>query len=79
MGGNSAASSNKYALMLVRTLRRMAAVMAFATIMYAISAELGLVFTSNLYTLPLSLIMCRPLWLVFAVSGHILKPLKTEQ
>ena len=76
MGGNSAASSNKYVLMLVRTLRRMAVVMAFATIMYAISAELGFVFTSNLYSLGLSLIIST-LVVVFAVWAY-LKPLKTN-
>lgn len=75
MGGNTAAS-NKYALMLVRTLRRMAVVMAFVTITYAIGAELGLVFTSKLYTLSLSLIIST-LVVIFAVWAYF-KPLKTN-
>ncbi len=75
MGGNTFAGSNKYALMMGRTLRRMAIVMALVTILYAIAAEMDLVSTSKLYSLPVSLIVCTMV-VIFAIWAYY-KPLKT--
>lgn len=76
MGGNSAVSSNKYSLMLVRTLRRMSVLMAFVVVVYATLAELGLASTSELYTSIRSLIVCS-LVVVFALWAYF-KPLRTD-
>lgn len=76
MGGNSAGSSNKYSLMLARTLRRMSALMAFVVVVYATLAELGLATTSELYT-PVRSLIVSTLVVLFALWTYF-KPLTTH-
>ncbi len=70
MGGQSATSSNKYALMVTRTIRRMAALMAFVIVIYAVLAELGYASTSALYSSSRSLIITT-LFVAFALWTYV--------
>ena len=69
MGGGSVTSSNKYALMIVRTLRRMAAAMALVTILYTLAAEMGYVSVSPQYTSANALLVST-IMVVFALWAY---------
>ncbi len=70
MGGQSTTSSNKYALMVTRNIRRMAAMMAFVIVVYAVLAALGFASTSPLYSTSRSLTIT-VLVVIFAVWTYV--------
>lgn len=76
MGGKSTVSSTKYALQLAHTLRRMAAVIALFTIVFAILAEAGLISRSPEYSLPVSVVISSFV-VLFALWAYF-KPFKTK-
>ncbi|MEO5691150.1 MAG: ATP-binding protein [Candidatus Saccharimonadales bacterium] len=70
MGGQSTTTSNKYALMVTRTIRRMSVMMAFVIVVYAILAELGFASTSPLYS-SLGSLTITTLVVVFALWTYV--------
>lgn len=57
MGGNSQPGSDKYSLLIVSALRKMAIVLSLYITVYVILAEFRLVSTSVLYNLPMAIIV----------------------